>query len=156
MKPEGECFPDNGPLMGLDISKRRIGVAVCDEDRLLVTPLLVIRRSGWQADLLRLHRIAVERRIVALVVGYPLNLDGTAGPAAQSRRDLARKLSEELVLPCMLQDESLTTDAVRNARREGALPKPKAGEDDDHHAAAVILMDALSALSRAALSRRCR
>ena len=84
MKPEGECFPDNGPLMGLDISKRRIGVAACDEDRLLVTPLLVIRRSGWQADLLRLHRIAVERRIVALVVGYPLNLDGTAGPAAQS------------------------------------------------------------------------
>ncbi|MEZ5823471.1 MAG: Holliday junction resolvase RuvX [Geminicoccaceae bacterium] len=112
----------------------------------MVTPLFTLVRKGWLSDVDRLRAIVSERKITGLIVGYPLRLDGSAGPAAQSRRDLARKFSVELMLPHLLQDESLSTEAVRDAIKEGRLPPVRRGEPEDHYAAAIVLADALSAL----------
>ena len=144
-------FPAKGSLLCLDLSKRRIGIAACDADRLLVTPLFTLVRTRWARDLEELRRLCVERRIEGLVLGLPVCLDGTEGRAAQSMRDSAAFLGAGLALPVMLQDESLTTAEIEERVSEGTLPAPRAGEPKDHLAAAIILEDALRTLLRTEL-----
>ena len=137
-----------GSLLALDASKRRIGLAGTDPGRRLVTPLVILARGAWAEDVARLARVVREREVAGLVVGLPLNMNGSAGPMAQAARALARNLDATLGLPVLLQDERLTTFAVRDAIEEGRLPRPRRkGEPLDHYAAAVILEDALRALA---------
>lgn len=138
-------LPATGSLLALDVSKRRIGLAGTDPDRRLVTALLTFERKGLAADTARLEAVVRERGVVALVLGLPLNMDGSVGPRARSARDTAQNLATALDLPCFLQDERLTTEAVRDAIAEGRLARPKPGAAIDHYAAAVILEDALRA-----------
>ena len=142
-------LPRTGSLLALDLSKRRIGLAGTDPERRLVTPLLTFERKGQAADLSRLRAVVEERSVVALVAGLPLNMDASEGPAARSARDTARNFAQALGLPCLMQDERLTTEAVREAIAEGRLARPKPGAAIDHYAAAVILEDALRALRAA-------
>ncbi len=86
--------------------------------------------------------------MVGLVVGWPLNMDGSEGPACQSVKDMVQPILDALDLPVHFQDERLTSSAVGFAIQEGKLPKPKKSEPLDHYAAAVILEDALRTLSR--------
>jgi len=153
MSPAGN-FPLSGALIGLDISRLRMGVAACDSGWKLVTPLVTICRRSWRDDIDILGRICHEREVSGLVIGYPLNLDGSSGPAAQSRRDTARRLGESLHLPFHLQDESLTSEAVKDAQREGRLPPARRNEPDDHFAAAIILEDALAHFRSRSASKR--
>jgi putative Holliday junction resolvase len=138
-------LPAKGSLLALDISKRRIGLAGSDVERRLATPLSTFERSGLPKDLERLRRVLQERRPVGLVVGLPLNMDGSEGPMAQAARREAAVLAKALGLPVLLQDERLTTFAVEDAIAEGRLPRPRKGQPVDHYAAAVILEDALRA-----------
>ncbi len=153
MSPEAAAFaaslPRTGSLLALDLSKRRIGLAGTDPERRLVTPLLTFERKGQEADLARLRRVVEERFVVALVAGLPLNMDASEGPRARSARDTARNFAQRLDLPCLMQDERLTTEAVKEAIAEGRLARPKPGGPLDHYAAAVILEDALRALRAA-------
>lgn len=142
-------MPDQGSLLALDVSKRRIGLAGTDALRLLATPLVTLERGRTERDLEQLRRVARERRAVGLVVGLPLNMDGSEGPMAQAARREAAALARGLGLPVLLQDERLSTFAVEDAIEEGRLPRPRKGQPVDHFAAAVILEDALSALRRA-------
>ncbi|HET6467095.1 MAG TPA: Holliday junction resolvase RuvX [Geminicoccaceae bacterium] len=144
-----ECLPPSGSLLALDLSKRRIGLAGTDAGRSLVTPLHTLERARWVRDLARLQAVIRERQVVGLVVGWPLNMNGSAGPACQAVLATARKLEATLNLPILLQDERLTTSAVAFAIEEGRWPRPKRGEPVDHLAAAVILEDALRGLDRA-------
>ena len=146
-------FPTKGSLLCLDLSKRRIGAAACDADRLLVTPLFTLVRTRWARDLEELRRLCRERQIVGLVLGLPVCLDGTERRAARSMRDTAAFLGDGLALPVMFQDESLTTAEIDDRIREGTLPTPKPGQPTDHLAAAIILEDALRALLRAEYHR---
>lgn len=147
-------MPHYGPLLALDISKRRIGCAGCDRDRLLATPIDSWIRRSWQDDLCNIKQRAQARDIVGFVVGYPINMNGSLGPAAQSRRDTAMRLSQALQsLPVMLQDESLTTAAVDDAFAEGRWRRPASGAALDHYAAAIILDDAIQAIARAHRSK---
>ena len=99
-------------------------------------------------DVARLAGVIGERDVAGLVLGLPLNMDGSEGPMAQAARALARNLDAAFGLPVLLQDERLTTFAVRDAIEEGRLPRPRRkGEPLDHYAAAVILEDALRALA---------
>lgn len=139
-------LPDQGSLLALDASKRRLGVAGTDPGRRLVTALVTLARRSWAEDLDRVRRIVTERRAVGLVVGLPLNMDGTVGPMARAARELATALVRALTLPCLLQDERLSTFAVSEAIAEGRVPRPRRGEPEDHLAAAVILEDALRAM----------
>jgi putative holliday junction resolvase len=140
------ALPPRGSLLALDLSKRRIGLAGTDVERRLATPLQTFERSGRAKDMERLRRVVAERRAVGLVVGLPLNMDGSEGPMAKTARAEAAALARELGLPTLLQDERLTTFAVEDAIAEGRLPRPRKGQPVDHYAAAVILEDALQAL----------
>ncbi|MDF1587229.1 Holliday junction resolvase RuvX [Marinimicrococcus flavescens] len=141
-----DLLPPRGSLLGLDMSQRRIGVAGTDVERRLVTPLVTLQRDKWARDCGRLAGLVKEREAVGLVLGLPLNMDDSEGPAAQRMRDWARNLGKALRLPLLLQDERLTSSAVSFAIEEGRLPRPRKGQLLDHYAAAVILEDALRAM----------
>ena len=141
-------LPARGSLLALDVSKRRIGLAGSDPERRLATALVTLERAGRARDEERLKRHAQERRAVGLVVGLPLNMDGSEGPMARAARSEAELFAAALALPTLLQDERLSTFAVEDAIAEGRLPRPKRGQHLDHHAAAVILADALRLLPR--------
>jgi len=140
-------LPSQGSLLGLDASRRRLGLAGTDLSRRLVTPLFTISRGRWPDDLAKLRRVIEERTVVGLVLGWPLNMDGSEGPACAAARQLADQLEAAFALPILLQDERLTSFAVEQAIAEGRLPPPKKGQPLDHYAAAVILEDALRALA---------
>ena len=102
----------SGALFGLDIGEKTIGVAVCDPGRQVATPVETIRRTKFTADAERLAALAAERRIAGIVVGLPLNMDGTEGPSAQRARAFARNLPRILDLPTAFWDERLSTAAM--------------------------------------------
>ncbi|MFO1073423.1 MAG: Holliday junction resolvase RuvX [Geminicoccaceae bacterium] len=141
-------LPARGSLLALDVSKRRIGLAGSDLDRRLATPLRTLERAGAAKDAERLRQAVRERQAVALVLGLPLNMDGSEGPMAKAARGEAAMIARALALPVLLQDERLTTFAVEDAIEEGRVPRPRKGQPIDHYAAAVILEDVLRALGR--------
>ncbi len=141
-------FPTTGALLALDISKNRIGLAGTDRDRLLVTPLLTLRRRQVDTTNAEIVKLACQRGATGLVVGWPVNMDGSEGPACKSVAAIVRPILEALALPVRFQDERLTSSAVQFAIEEGLLPRPRRGEPTDHYAAAVILEDALRELKR--------
>jgi putative Holliday junction resolvase len=132
-----------GRLLALDLGARRVGVAVCDELRMTVRPLAVIQRTNWKALLNRVREQIGAFNAAALVIGLPLNLDGSEGDAAQQAREMAEKFRLSIGLPVYLQDERLTTEEARSrlAREQGRVGET--GEIDSH-AAAIILQDFLS------------
>ena len=139
-------LPPRGSLLALDLSKRRIGLAGTDAERRLATPIATLVRAGTARDAERLTRLVREREAVGLVVGLPLNMDGSEGPMARAARADAVALARLVALPALLQDERLTTFAVEDAIAMGRLPRPRKGQHLDHYAAMVILEDALRAL----------
>jgi putative holliday junction resolvase len=145
-KAFGLLLPASGSLLALDVSKRRIGLAGTDHERRLATPLATFERAGARRDLERLQRLVRERHAVGLVLGLPLNMDGSEGPMARTARAEAAFIASDLALPALLQDERLSTFAVEDAIAEGRLPRPRNGRPVDHYAAMVILEDALRAL----------
>ena len=139
-------LPARGSLLALDVSRKRIGLAGTDVERRLATPLATLERRGAKADLDRLAVMARARKAVGLVIGLPINMDGSEGPMAKAMRAEAARLAAALGLPALLQDERLSTFAVEDAIAEGRLPRPRRGQHLDHYAAMVILEDALRAL----------
>ena len=136
-------------LLALDVSRRAIGVAGADASWRLATPLATIPRKGWQRDLGALLRLIEARAAGLLVVGWPLNMDGSEGPRCQAIRAFARNLDVALGLPILLWDERLSTFAAK----EIAAERRSAGQGRgavglDALAAAQILQDCLDALAR--------
>ncbi len=135
-------------MLGIDAGERRIGLALSDELHLLASPLAVLDRGRGLAPVLdQLLAIATRERVQHLVVGLPLNADGSEGPQARRARDFARTAARVLGLPVTLWDERLSTQeasaiARSNRRRRGAPV--------DDLAAAVILQDYLDAQRRGA------
>jgi putative holliday junction resolvase len=145
-------LPRQGSLLALDLSPRRIGFAGTDAGRALVTPLYTFDRRRLDTDLAQVGSLADQRSTVGIVLGWPLNMDGTAGPACDRVRSFAGALRHRLGLPVLLQDERLTTAAVDLALEEGRYPRPRRGLPVDHLVAAVILEDALRAIVSSAAS----
>ncbi len=146
----GALLPPRGALLGLDPGPKRVGVAVTDPGRRLVTPLETLPRRDELRLRERLRALVRARGAVGLVVGHPVSMDGRIGPAAEAAEALAADLAAVLGLPVLLQDERLSTFAVEAALREGRF-RPRRRERGgplDHYAAAVILEDALVALAR--------
>jgi putative Holliday junction resolvase len=135
-------------LLALDVSKRAIGVAGADADWRLATPLTTIRRRHFAQDLERLERIIRERAAGALVLGWPLNMDGTEGPRCQAVRAFAENLETALGLPILLWDERLTTFAAADAAERAGLRGKKRAEMLDAFAAAAVLQDLLNDLAQ--------
>lgn len=141
-------LPPHGALIAVDLSPRRLGLAATDPERRLVTPLRTLTRRRLTLDLEALRAVAVERAAAGWVVGWPLNMSGSAGPACDRVRSFVAALASVHRLPILLQDERLTSDAAAEAIAEGRFGRVRPGEPIDHIAAAIILEDALRAAAR--------
>jgi putative Holliday junction resolvase len=135
-------------LLALDVSKRAIGVAGADASWRLATPLGTIRRRRLAQDVAALRAIIAEREARALVLGWPLNMDGSEGPRCQSVRAFADRLDAALALPILLWDERLTTFAAEQAAEEAGWRGQRRSGPLDALAAATILQDTLDAVAR--------
>ncbi len=141
-------LPERGSLLAIDVSKRRLGLAGTDVERRLVTPVATLSRKNWETDMERIGLVVRRRGVAGFVVGWPVNMNGSEGAQAERARAFATGLRQVFGLPVLLQDERLSTFAVEEAIREGRLPKPRRRSTPlDHYAAAVILEDALRAIS---------
>jgi len=141
-------LPSRGVLIGLDLGSKTIGVAASDPDRRVAAPVETIARQRFVLDAGRILDLAAERRAAGLVLGLPINMDGSEGPRAQSTRAFARNLARLTELPIALWDERLSTAAVERALIAADASRAKRKKVIDQHAAAYILQGALDRLSR--------
>lgn len=137
------AFGERGPLFGLDFGEKTIGVAVCDPDRSVATPVTTIRRKKFTLDAQELAELAEPRKIVGLVMGLPLNMDGTEGPRAQSTRAFARNLAGVINIPIAFWDERMSTAAMERALIAIDTKRAKRASKIDSMAATYILQGAL-------------
>jgi putative Holliday junction resolvase len=142
------ALPPSGKLMGLDLGTKTIGVAVSDGLRLSATPIETIRRKKFTQDAARLAELIADRQIVGIVLGLPLNMDGSEGPRAQSTRAFARNLAGKLDIPVVFWDERLSTSAVTRTLIEADVSRARRAEVVDKLAASYILQGALERLRR--------
>ncbi len=140
-------LPVRGALIGLDLGTKTIGVASSDPDRRVATPVETIARKRFNLDARRILDLAAERHAVGLVLGLPINMDGTEGPRAQATRAFARNLAKLTELPIALWDERLSTAAVERALIDADASRAKRKAVIDQHAAAYILQGALDRLA---------
>jgi putative Holliday junction resolvase len=143
------ALPRGGKLAGLDVGTKTIGLAICDPGWSFAGPAATIQRTRFTADL-EMLRVFIEREAaVGLVVGLPLNLDGSDSPRTQSVRAFARNL-EPLGLPVLLWDERWSTQAVERAMIDADVSRAKRAQSIDKLAAAHILQGAIDALANIA------
>jgi putative Holliday junction resolvase len=135
-------------LLGLDVGEKTIGLAVSDSDFKVATPVDTIRRTKFAADAARLAQLVAERDIGGLVIGLPINMDGSEGPRCQSVRQFAANLLQRVALPIAFWDERLSTAAVTRAMIEQDVSRARRAKSVDKMAAAYILQGALDALTR--------
>ena len=135
----------SGRLAGLDVGTKTIGLATCDAGWSFATAAQTLRRTKFTADLEALRTFIDRNNIVGLIVGLPLNLDGSDSPRTQSVRAFARNLAP-LDLPILLWDERWSTVAVERAMIEADMSRARRAEKIDAHAAAHILQGAIDAL----------
>ncbi len=133
-------------LLGLDLGEKTIGVAQSDTLLTIATPRITLKRGKFGADAQALEKIIAEEGVGGLVIGLPLNMDGTAGPAAQSARAFARNFAARSPLPLLLWDERLSTAAVTRTLLDADSSRKRRDAVVDKMAAAYILQGALDAL----------
>jgi putative Holliday junction resolvase len=140
------ALPAAGKLLGLDLGTKTIGVAVSDGLRYSATPLETIARKKFTADAERLKVLIAENKAVGIVLGLPLNMDGSEGPRAQSTRAFARNLAKLVSIPIVFWDERLSTSAVIRTLIEADMRRSRRAEVVDKLAAGYILQGALDRL----------
>ena len=139
-------LPDAGKLVGLDVGTRTIGLAICDAGWHFAGPSETLRRSKFTKDLEALRAFIGREHVVGIVVGLPLNMDGTDSPRTQSVRAFARNLAP-LNLPILLWDERWSTQAVERAMIDADVSRARRAEKIDSLAAAHILQGAIDGLA---------
>jgi len=143
------ALPPGRRLIGLDHGTKTIGVALSDVGLMVASPYGSLRRGKLATNAAEIHRIAEKEGAGGIVVGLPLSMDGTAGPAAQAARDWAHAIAAATGLPVALFDERLTTEAVKRVLIDEAdLSRKRQAEVVDRMAAARILQGALDASAR--------
>ena len=136
----------NSRLMGLDLGTKTIGLALSDVSLFVASPLETIKRTKFTADAERLLALATQYDVAALVIGLPLNMDGTEGPRCQSTRAFIRNLEKLTDLTVVFQDERMSTQAVTRTLLEADASRARRAELVDKMAAAHILQGALDRL----------
>jgi putative Holliday junction resolvase len=143
---DAASIPSFQALMGLDLGTKTIGVAVSDGMQSVATPLETIKRRKFTQDAERILEIIKDRNIGAIILGLPLNMDGSEGPRVQSTRAFARNLERLTPLPITFWDERLSTVAAERALLEGDTSRKRRSEVIDHVAASYILQGVLDRL----------
>jgi putative Holliday junction resolvase len=139
-------IPPGQRLLGLDLGEKTIGLALSDTSLSIATPMQTLKRGKFAADAAQLDIIISAQGVGGLVVGLPLNMDGSDGPSAQSARAFARNWVARSPLPVILQDERLSTSAVTRTLLEADASRQRRDDVVDKMAAAYILQGALDRL----------
>lgn len=140
-------LPKTGPLIGVDPGSKTLGVAACDALRLIASPVRTIQRRKLNVDLDAMFAEYDDRNAVGVVIGLPLNMDGSEGPRAQSARAFARNMLKSRDVPIAFQDERMSSAEAERAMLEADLSRARRAELIDASAAAVILQTAIDRLA---------
>ena len=138
---------DKSRLIGLDLGSKRIGVPICDEKQLIATPFKTINRSSTRELIDELNNIIEENNIKGIVIGNPLNMDGSSGSSAQSVKDTSNNIEKGINLPICLWDERLSTVGAFNLSSQLDVNVTKREKKIDENAAAFILQGAIDFLN---------
>ena len=138
---------DKCRLIGLDLGSKRIGVSICDDKQLIATPLKTINRNSLKDLVDELRLIVDENDIKGIIVGNPLNMDGSSGRSAQSVKDTTENIEKNLDIPICLWDERLSTVGAFNLSSQLDINVSKREKKIDENAAAFILQGALDFLN---------
>ena len=138
---------DKCRLIGLDLGSKRIGVSICDEKQLIATPLKTITRNTLNELIVELKAIIDENNIKGIIIGNPLNMDGSSGRSAQSVKDTSEKIEKNIDIPVCLWDERLSTVGAFNLSSQLNINVSKREKKIDENAAAFILQGAIDFLN---------
>lgn len=142
-------YKQKGRILGCDVGEKTIGLASSDGSYTIATPLMTIQRSQWKKDSMTLLKEIEIHQICGIIVGFPLNMNGTEGPRCQSTRQFVANLLEIINLPTCLWDERLSTLAVTRTLLEADVSRAKRKQVVDKMAACYILQGFLDAMKRA-------
>jgi putative Holliday junction resolvase len=142
------AVPARQRLLGLDVGEKTVGIAISDSDFKLAAPVETIRRTRFAADAARLAQLIAERAVGGLVIGLPVNMDGSEGRRCQSVRQFAANLLKQIDVPVAFWDERLSTAAVTRSMLELDVSRARRARALDQMAAAYILQGALDTLRR--------
>ena len=143
-----ESLPGGGVLLGLDPGTKTIGLDLCDAGWRFASPAKTIMRRKFRDDKAEIVALIAARQVLGLVIGLPLNMDGSDSPRAQAARAMARNLAD-LALPTLMWDERWSTRAAERAMIDQDMSRARRAERIDAHAAALILQGAIDALTGA-------
>ena len=134
-------------LIGLDLGSKRIGVSICDEKQSIATPLKTLNKTSEDNLISELKMIIEENSIKGIIIGYPINMDGTLGRSAQSVHDVSKNLDKKLDIDVCLWDERLSTVGAFNLSSQLDINVTKREKNIDQNAAAFILQGAIDFLN---------
>ena len=138
---------NNSRLLGIDPGKRNIGLAICDENKKVATPLKVLQKSKFEVLIKEINQIIKENNIKGIVIGNPINMDGTSGKSSQSANDFAKNLSRNATIPITMWDERLSSEGSFKITKELGTNASNRVNKLDKNAAAFILQGAIDYLS---------
>lgn len=133
-------------LLGVDLGSKTIGLAISDPNLRVASPITTLKRAKMAANAREITEIMADRGAGGLIVGLPLNMDGTEGPRAQATRDWSLGLAERIEKPVAFWDERMSTMAVERMMLEADMTRKRRAEKVDQAAAAYILQGALDAI----------
>ena len=133
--------------MGIDHGKKNIGIAICDENQMVATPLKIIRKTNFESLIKQIKEIINENSIKGLVVGNPINMDGSLGKSSQSAFDFTKNLSKNITIPITLWDERLSSSGAFVLSKKLNINTSNRVKNLDKNAAAFILQGVIDFLS---------
>jgi len=139
---------NNSRLLGIDPGTKNVGIAICDENKKVATPLKIMKKSKIGILIKEINEIIKENQIKGIVIGNPLNMDGSTGRSAQSAYDFAKNLSKNITIPITLWDERLSSEGSFKISKELGTNVTNRVKKLDKNAAAFILQGAIDYLSR--------
>ena len=137
----------NSRLLGIDPGSKNIGFAICDENKKVATPLKIVHKNKLEVLFAQINEIIEENNIKGIVIGNPINMDGTLGKSSQNTNNFAKKLSKNITIPITLWDERLSSEASFKITKELGVNVTKRMSNLDKNAAAFILQGAIDYLS---------
>ena len=137
---------NNSRLLGIDPGKKNIGFAICDENKKVATPLKVLQKSKFEFLIKEINQIIKENHIKGIIIGNPINMDGTLGKSSQSASDFAKNLSKNITIPISLWDERLSSEGSFKITKELGTNVSNRVDKLDKNAAAFILQGAIDYL----------
>jgi putative Holliday junction resolvase len=135
-------------LLGVDPGKKRVGIAICDENKIIATPYTTIVKNNFSKFLMDINKIILENEIKGIVIGNPINMDGSPSQSSQSAKDLAINLSKNISIPIVMWDERLSSRGAFNLSSDLNVNTSKKISKLDENSAAFILQGALDFFNR--------